>query len=305
MAPENNSDLNQDSVSKTDEPTKPISDISTNPTSPGSSSVSSDSVSSETSSNDISSTDSASPDASSSSTPSLSASPSGASGPTVSDDSIADAMAHMDKTETTNSVVDNSSSPKGKGMLKVLLVLIVAILVIGGVAALAYHEGKGKQKIVYATPPVKPISLPPTAIVTENCVPGRGKQYVIPKDIPQGPIYDVENSKVIAIEYLISVQELLSNSSSFSSSFSSIILSLSKNYPVDHFSLVPAPPEPGSSDQFINLIMFVVTAKEANSITCAGTSSSNSTSTGASTSSTSTSTSATPSTSTSGSKTSY
>src|SRR3990167_8563123 len=85
---------------------------------------------------------------------------------------------------------------------KFIIIFIVFVLSLGAAAAAGYQIGKGKKEVVQP-PAVKPISLPPEAIVTAECVPGRGKQYIIPKDIPQGPIYDVNGDKVIAIEYTI------------------------------------------------------------------------------------------------------
>ena len=192
--------------------------------------------------------------------------------------------------------IPKANSKKGMPIVKYIIVAIILILVIGGVAAFSYHEGQSKRVVVAAATTTKPINLPPQAIVTNSCVPGRGKQYIIPKNIPEGPIYDVENGKVIAIEYVLGIQQLLSNSNQFSST----LLLLTKNYPVDHFDVVPAPPQPGQTDEFIHLIMFVVSAKEANSITCPGTSSSSSsTSTGSTTTgSTSTGSTSTGSTST-------
>jgi hypothetical protein len=165
-----------------------------------------------------------------------------------------------------------------KSKLKMLIVIVIFILLLGGASAASFYEGKHSVKIPVAAGP-KPIVLPPQAIVTAACVPGRGKQYIIPKDIPNGPIYDVVNNKVIAIEYVIGVRALLSNPNEFSTT----LLLLSKNYPVDHFTVVPVAPQPGDTDTYIHLIMFIVSKTEANSITCPG--SSSSTSTGSSSSS--------------------
>lgn len=178
-------------------------------------------------------------------------------------------------------VTPSSPIKEKKSHLKVITTIMSLIILLGGVAALAYHEGQSKRLVVPAATVLKPIDLPPEAIVTAACVPGRGKQYIIPKDIPEGPIYDVEKGKVIAIEYVLGIQQLLSNSSAFSST----LLLLTKNYPVDHFTVVPVPPEPGATDEYVHLIMFVVSANEANSITCAGTPSASSTPTPTATSS--------------------
>ena len=159
-----------------------------------------------------------------------------------------------------------------KSWFKFVILGLVLLIILVAVAFGAYTYGKGKAKTITTasstTTAAKPINLPPEAVVTSECTPGRGKQYIIPKDIPAGPIYDVKNSKVIAVEYVIGIKSLFTNSDDFSSK----ILTLTKNYPVDHLSVVPGIPKPGDTDQYIHLIMFVVSKDEANSITC-GTSS--------------------------------
>lgn len=177
-------------------------------------------------------------------------------------------------TPITPTAPDSPDSPKPVASVgghkkitgKALILGLVFILLLGavGYGAFNYGKTKAKTKIVNTTATPKPISLPPQAIVTSECTPGRGKQYIIPKDIPGGPIYDVQNDKVIAIEYVLGLKALFSDSDSFSTA----ILSLAKNYPVDHFSFVPAQPKQGDKDQYVHLIMFVVPKKEAASITC-------------------------------------
>lgn len=156
-----------------------------------------------------------------------------------------------------------------------IIFVLLGIIVIGGVAALAYSSGKSQSKTVYQTPTPQPINLPLDAKVISECETGRGKQYIETKNIPAGPIYDVVNNKVIAIEYLMGIKALFGDSDKFSST----ILSLSKNYPVDHFAVVPVAPKRDDTDQYMHLIMFVVPKNEASAIKCSATSSSTSQST--------------------------
>lgn len=177
--------------------------------------------------------------------------------------------------------INNPDTKGGSGLLGklnkynrrfVLIVFVIIILFAGSIIA-AFYIGKAKRELVpyvYS----QPISLPPQAIVVSSCTVGRGKQYIIPKDIPIGPIYDVVNNKVIAIEYTIDINALLSDPNTFSNT----LLLLTKNYSVDHFTVVPAAPQPGSTDENIHLIMFVVSKAKAASITC-GTSGSGSSTT--------------------------
>lgn len=136
--------------------------------------------------------------------------------------------------------------------------------IVWGVGGGAYFYGKSHERVVIKAPPLQPVNLPAQAVVVTDCVPGRGKQYVLPKDIPQGPIYDVKNSKVIAIEYNLNLEQIQSDPDSFSNT----ILDLARKYPVDHFSIVPVAPKQGQTLQSIHLIMFVVSKDEAKSIKC-------------------------------------
>lgn len=161
-------------------------------------------------------------------------------------------------------------APKnGKKSPKLIAVVIVLLILIGGAAYAGYAYGKSKagEKIVYKTPQAERIDLPKEAQVWEECVTGRGKQYIIPKDAPGGPFYDVKDDKVIAIEYKLGVKTLLSSSAEFSDT----LLLLTKKYPVDHFTIVPVPPKPTDTDQYIHLVMFIVSKKEAESIKCSDT----------------------------------
>ncbi len=162
---------------------------------------------------------------------------------------------------------------KPKLPLRPIIKGLILVIIILGLCVGAFFLGKHHEKVIVQAPPTQPINLPPQAIVLTNCMPGRGKQYIIPKDIPNGPIYDVQNSKVIAIEYNLNVQQLFTNSDTFSNA----ILSVVKNYPVNHLSIEPATTSTaqGSSaanqqglSENIHLIMFIVSAADANSITC-------------------------------------
>jgi hypothetical protein len=46
------------------------------------------------------------------------------------------------------------------------------------------------------------MAIPAGATIIEKCEPGLGTQYVLPKNIPDGPVYNVYKGKVIGIEYM-------------------------------------------------------------------------------------------------------
>lgn len=198
-------------------------------------------------------------------TPQISESPINIAPPSTpsSSDQVMPLM-HSKPPEVPSQPQQEPAKPKKKSKLKVLLI-VLAVFVLFGSTSGAYIVGKNSvTKTDEPEVTAKPITLPPEAIVTAECVPGRGKQYIIPKDIPVGPIYDVNNGNVIAIEYNISIVDLLSNPDTFSDTLNELM----KNYSTDHFTLVPSPPKPGQQVSEVHLIMFVVPKEEAASITC-------------------------------------
>lgn len=192
----------------------------------------------------------------------------------------------MDNNNNNNNNIGNagagpiSSGPvhqapqTNKSGIKTVLIFILIIALVAGstFGAFLYGKQNGEQtankandkKNAEAKAYKKPINLPKETIVLNECVVGRGKQYIETKNIPVGPIYDVRNSEVIAIEYSLGVNGLLSNPDQFSKT----LLALTTDNPVDHFDIVLQKPKAGDTDQMISLIMFVVSTDEANKITC-------------------------------------
>jgi hypothetical protein len=155
-------------------------------------------------------------------------------------------------------------TPKPKRKYLVFVLIGLAILIFAGSVYGAYRVGKGHQKVITVAPTPKPLSLPPQAVVIEECVIGRGKQYILPKDIPGGPIYDVVNNKVVALEYSLNVTSIQSNPEYLSEA----ILRLTRDYPVDHFSVAPVTPKQGQPVSDFHIIMFIVSKDESAKITC-------------------------------------
>ncbi len=155
---------------------------------------------------------------------------------------------------------------KSSNARKILIFVLIIALFAGSNYGAFYigKQNKDATKTVEVAVTQKPISLPKEAIVLNECIPGRGKQYIEPKNIPSGPIYDVRNTEVIAIEYSLGVKALFANPDQFSNT----LMSLIKDRQVDHFDIAQQAPKLGDTDQMINLIMFVVSKEEAAKITC-------------------------------------
>jgi len=105
------------------------------------------------------------------------------------------------------------------------------------------------------------VTVPKDATITAECVAGRGKQYILPKDIPDGPIYDVHNGKVVAIEYLIGTDELSKTPGKYSA------LSLPTGS-YNHLTLMPMDPHAGLAEPHFHVINYLISATEAKKITC-------------------------------------
>jgi hypothetical protein len=111
------------------------------------------------------------------------------------------------------------------------------------------------------------ITLPKDATVTAECEAARGKQYILPKDIPMGPIYDVHNGKVVAIEYLVGHDELENKSEMFKD------LALPKaDY--DHISIMPTAAHAGLNEAHFHVVSYLIPQSEADKITCSSSSTS-------------------------------
>lgn len=55
------------------------------------------------------------------------------------------------------------------------------------------------------------LGVPEGATIIEQCAPNRGTQFILPADIPHGPVYSVYQGKVIGLEYMIGKAELADN----------------------------------------------------------------------------------------------
>ncbi len=64
-----------------------------------------------------------------------------------------------------------------------------------------------------STKEVKEITLPTDAVKIQLCSDHRGSLYIKPQDIPVGPVYMVNEGKVIGIEYMLEKDQVLDGQS--------------------------------------------------------------------------------------------
>jgi len=88
---------------------------------------------------------------------------------------------------------------KNKSVIAFLVILILILIVIIGI-----------QSISRVTRPTK-IILPSDTIKVSECVPNMGEHWTNPANLPTGPIYLVDNGKVVGVEYGIDEEGLEKN----------------------------------------------------------------------------------------------
>lgn len=120
--------------------------------------------------------------------------------------------------KVSNTISTSPTPNKSKSLLHLLSALLL-ILLIAAIAYIAYSYGKSQSKPATAAvntmsnmTTTANITVPNGATLLEQCVPGLGAQYVMPKNIPEGPIYNVYKGKVVGIEYMDDLSLLTSPS---------------------------------------------------------------------------------------------
>lgn len=107
----------------------------------------------------------------------------------------------------------------------------------------------------------KKLTVPEGATVIAECAKGRGKQYVLPKDIPQGPVYNVYDGKVIGVEYMLGQQDVLS-----SKDYLNLPL---QGVKYDHINIgLLSKGHSGYPDPHYHVDIFTISHEEAAKITC-------------------------------------
>ncbi len=94
------------------------------------------------------------------------------------------------------------------------IVIVVLAILAGGAFALykfAHNRGydQGKKDGQSPASAAADIKVPANATIISQCTEGEGTQYVLPSDIPHGPIYNMWHDKVTGIEYMVGQDELM------------------------------------------------------------------------------------------------
>lgn len=89
------------------------------------------------------------------------------------------------------------------------LVGLAVVVALAACFSLGWRQGRLAGGATPATVQMTSLELPTGATMIAQCVPGRGTQYILPQDIPQGPIYNVWQGKVVGIEFMFDKNLLL------------------------------------------------------------------------------------------------
>ncbi len=90
-----------------------------------------------------------------------------------------------------------------RSRLKLIMVAVLSLVVLAAASVGSYLVGKHNAKTMTSTTnTTTSMAIPAGATIIEKCAPGLGTQYVLPKNIPDGPVYNVYQGKVIGIEYM-------------------------------------------------------------------------------------------------------
>ncbi len=121
--------------------------------------------------------------------------------------------------EQVSTVLPPSVKPRRQWLrmrnIFIAAVVLVVCLTNYGSYLYGYHRGSAKvnSAVASADATAANLQVPKGATIIEQCAVGRGTQYVLPSNIPHGPVFNVHNGKVIGLEYMIGKDDLASNKS--------------------------------------------------------------------------------------------
>lgn len=180
------------------------------------------------------------------------------------------------KSSTSGDSTPNSNhmatSPKKFKPPLVVLLLILILILMGAVGYGSYAYGKDQNKqVAVTTSPMNSMNsatmaVPQGATLLEQCVPGLGAQYIMPKNIPEGPIYNISKGKVIGLEYMADLSTLTS------SNMVSALDLMGAKY--DHVNISLMPGHAGLQASHYQIDFLFISKSQASMIKCSSSSSS-------------------------------
>lgn len=115
--------------------------------------------------------------------------------------------------ETPSITTSGSSMPKRSMALPIAIVMLVIGVGFGYLLSNMLGGNKGTTNAPAVAQKSADLTLPPDAVRIQACSDHRGSLYVKPADIPVGPVYMVNNGKVIGVEFMLAKDEFLNGKS--------------------------------------------------------------------------------------------
>ena len=154
--------------------------------------------------------------------------------------------------------------PSRRPIVRMLMALI-AVIVVGAVGVGAFQIGnnkgyaRGKTAMQQTAATLK---VPVGASVVAQCTAGEGMQYIAPKDIPMGPIYNVWKGNVVGLEYMLPESDIAKGKGLD-------LAALSQQY--DHVDVAyEAEGHAGLTEPHYHIMLSTLTYEQEKQITCGG-----------------------------------
>jgi hypothetical protein len=186
-----------------------------------------------------------------------------------SEDSTIPAVAKQPTNTSSTATADQSLQTKQPNkLLRAALVIVLVLILLVASAFASYKFGKKSVKPTASASHATTMAVPQGATIIEQCEPGLGTQYVLPKDIPNGPVYNVYQGKLIGMEYMVSAQSL----QTLNTSINNLPL-FAQTY--DHVNIMSMSAHAGFPEPHYQVDVMMVPKATSDKITC-GTGSSSS-----------------------------
>lgn len=161
----------------------------------------------------------------------------------------------------TSAVAPKSPKP----WLRIVLIVVVVLLLVTTIVYAAFAVGFSRghtagRKDQVAASEATALKIPEHATMVAQCAVGEGTQYVLPSDIPQGPIYNIWNSKVTGIEFMLAESKIAANKT--------LDLAL-KNQKYDHIDVMyEAAGHAGFTEPHYHIVLSMIPYADEQKITC-------------------------------------